>query len=213
MHRMSLGGLVATALSGALLAGCASGGYPNAAGVSAVDLPVERRGLVSGVGIEGHDIVSMTDRMMRDILGSSFMAAATTPPRVIVDGQYFVNEGSQPLNKNAITDRLRVELNRASQGRMVFVGRQYSTMVAEERALKREGVTDVGTTGLTHAQAGGDFRLGGRISSLDSRSAKTGLVQRYNQIVFEMVDLESGVIVWSGIYELQRAGADDVVYR
>jgi len=213
MDRRLLIAMLAAGLSSGLLAGCASGGYPNAAGVRAVDLPVEQKGLVSGVGIEGHDIVSMTDRMMRDILGSGFMAAAAAPPRVIVDGQYFVNEGSQALNKNSITDRLRVELNRASQGRLVFVGRQYSTMVAEERALKREGVTDVGTSGLTRAQAGGDFRLGGRISSLDSRSAKTGLIQRYNQIVFEMVDLESGVIVWSGIYEFQRAGADDVVYR
>ena len=74
-------------------------------------------------------------------------------------------------------------------------------------------LADVGTTGLTKAQLGADYRLGGRIASLDSRSAKTGMTQRYSQITFEMIDLESGAIAWSEMYEFARAGADDVVYR
>ena len=76
--------------------------------------------------------------------------------------------------------------------------------------LKRSGTTDVGTTGLTKAQLGADYRLSGKINSLDSRNTKSGLVQRYTQISFEMTDLESGEIVWSGIYEFSRAAADDV---
>ena len=96
---------------------------------------------------------------------------------------------------------------------MVFVGRHYAGMVAQERDLKRQGVVDQATTGLTQAQAGGDYRLGGRISSVDSRNPSNGMVQRYNQIVFEMVDLERGTIVWSGIYEFARAAQDDIVYR
>ena len=32
-------------------------------------------------------------------------------------------------------------------------------------------------------------------------------------ITFEMVDLETGVIVWSNVYEFERVAADDVVYR
>jgi penicillin-binding protein activator len=149
---------------------------------------------------------------MRDLLAQPQLASTATPPRVIIDGEYFSNESSQRLNKNIITDRLRVSLNRSAQGRMVFVGRQYSDMVATERQLKRTGATDRGTSGLTRAQIGADYRLGGRISSIDSRS-QSGAVQRYNQIVFEMVDLESAEIVWSGIYEFARAAQDDVIYR
>ena len=44
-------------------------------------------------------------------------------------------------------------------------------------------------------------------------SAKSGMIQRYTQIVFEMFDMETGEIVWANMYELSRAGADDVVYR
>ncbi len=185
----------------------------NTAGSPTVELDPGTRGPVAGVGIEGHDIISMTDRMIRDMLTEPRLAAAERPPQVIIDSAYFENESSQRLNKNAITDRLRVGLNRAAKGRMVFVARHQAAMVAQERELKREGVVDRGTTGLTRAQAGADYRLGGRIVSIDSRDTRTGMIQRYNQITFEMIDLERGEIVWSGIYEFSRAAADDIVYR
>jgi PBP1b-binding outer membrane lipoprotein LpoB len=194
-----------------LISACA--GVDNTKATPTIEQNPAQRGAVSGVGIEAQDITSMTDKMMRDMLASPTLANQNPPPQIIIDSEYFENESSQRLNKNVITDRLRVELNRASRGRMVFVGRHYSDMVAHERELKREGVVDVGTTGLTQAQAGGDYRLGGRINSMDSRDSRTGLVQRYNQITFEMMDLERGVIVWSGIYEFSRAAGDDVIYR
>jgi PBP1b-binding outer membrane lipoprotein LpoB len=203
--------LVMVAVS-ALLAGCQTSGQ-NVSGTPVVELDPNSRGPVAGVGIEGQDIVSMTDRMMRDMLATPILAGAARPPQVIVDGEFFENESSQRLNKNAITDRLRVGLNRNSQGRIVFVGRHYSGMVAQERDLKRQGVVDQATTGLTKAQAGADYRLGGRISSLESRNPSNGMVQRYNQIIFEMVDMERGTIVWSGMYEFARAAQDDIVYR
>lgn len=66
---------------------------------------------------------------------------------------------------------------------------------------------------MTKATLGSDYRLGGRINSLDQKSARTGMIQRYTQITFEMFDTESGEIVWSGMYEFARAAADDVMYR
>lgn len=186
---------------------------PNAAGIAPQTLDPSQRGPVGGVGIEGSDIISMTDQMMRDMLTNQQLAGRSTAPRIIVDAEYFINESAQPINKNAITDRLRVGLNRSSNGRMVFVGRQFAAAVQQERELKRQGVVDVGTTGLTKAQAAADFRLVGRISSADARNARTGIQQRYSQVTFEMMDLESGVLVWSGLYEFARTAADDVVYR
>jgi hypothetical protein len=205
-------GLVWICVSTAL-AGCVTAGIKNPAGVATIQVDPSIAGPVAGVGIEGHDIVSMTDQMMRDMLGNAVLAGRPKPPRVVIDSQYFRNEGSQAINRDLITDRLRVNLNRASQGRLTFVTRANLTMVAGERDLKREGATDVGTTGMLKAMMGADYRLTGAISTLDSRNPKTGMIQRYNQIGFEMVDLESGEIVWSGLYEFARAAADDVVYR
>jgi hypothetical protein len=197
-----------------LLAGCAgTGGNANPNGFSTVEIDPSQKGAVQGTGIEGQDIVAMTNRMARDMFASGFLNGLSQPPRIQIDEQNFRNEGSQAINRKLITDRLRVELNRASQGRMVFVGRQYAAAVAEERDLKRSGVTDSGTTGLTKAQAGVDFKLGGTISTLDSRDNARGVTQKYNQIVFELFDAETGVVVWSNLYEFTRASGDDVIYR
>jgi len=206
-----------SAAVGVLLVGCAttSPTYPvvNAPGTATTYQDPASRGPVAGVGIEAQDIINMTDRMMRDMLASSVLAGAKTAPRVIIDSEYFRNESASRLNTNSITDRLRVSLNRSAEGRMVFVGRQFSDMVARERELKRAGAVDQGTTPLTRAQQGGDYRLGGRITSLDARSPATGQMSRYNQITFEMVDLETSQIVWSGIYEFLKTAQDDVIYR
>jgi PBP1b-binding outer membrane lipoprotein LpoB len=185
----------------------------NATGVSSMEVDSSRKGPVSGVGVEGQDIVAMTDQMMRDMLAEAIFADTGKRPRIIIDSAYFVNESSQAINRNIITQRLMVNLNRAARARMQFVNRQNTAMVEQERQLKRSGTTDVGTTGLTKAQLGADYRLSGKINSLDSRNVKTGMVQRYTQISFEMTDLESGEIVWAGIYEFSRAAADDVIYR
>ncbi|MDO8606575.1 MAG: penicillin-binding protein activator LpoB [Phaeospirillum sp.] len=203
--------VLAVLASGLALAACQK--VDNTAGAPTVYIDPGSSGPVKGVGIESQDIVGMTDQMLRDMLSQPRLANAATPPNVIIDAEYFYNESSSRLNKNSITDRLRVGLNRAAGGRMQFVGRHYADMVAKERDLKRQGTVDRATLPAAKAQKGGDFRLGGRITSLDSRDPKTGMMQRYNQIIFEMVDLESSEIVWSGIYEFAKAAQDDIIYR
>ncbi|WPC72853.1 penicillin-binding protein activator LpoB [Vibrio porteresiae] len=169
--------------------------------------------MVSGVGIESQDIITVTDKMMRDMLRSPSLMQRTTPPRVIIDSEYFTNESSSPVNKNLLTDRLRIGLNNAAAGKLIFVGRHFSDMVEKEREMKRTGVVDGGTIRKTQATAGADYRLGGRISSLDAMDTKDHAVSRYTQITFELIDLEYGTIVWSNYYEFRKSAQDDVVYR
>lgn len=195
------------------LNGCTTSGFPNESGSAPVIVDHTQRGPVSGVGIEAQDIVAMTDQMIRDMLTNQKLSAAVKSPRVILDAEFLSNESTQPINKNLIANRMRTSLNRASNGRIQFVGNQYAGAVEQARELKRRGITDIGTTGLTKAQLGADYRLGGTIASLDSSSHKTGMNQRYYQINFEMFDLETSEIIWSGMYEFSRAAADDVVYR
>ncbi|QFY41974.1 penicillin-binding protein activator LpoB [Candidatus Methylospira mobilis] len=199
---------------GIALAACSGGNVKNAGGVPAMEVDPTVKGPVSGVGIEAYDIVSMTDKMLRDILATPQIAARQTPPRIIIDGSDFTNEGSQPINKNLIINRLRVELNRSAKGKIKFIGREYDYALQRERSLKREGETDIGTTGLTKALFGVDFKLVGSIGTLDTSSFRSsGMYQRYTQVTFEMLDLESGEIIWSNNYEIEKAAADSAVYR
>lgn len=195
-----------------VLSGCASN-IDNAKGKPTVYEDVSTTGSVGGVGIESQDVVAVTDKMMRDMMANPLLTGRSTPPRIIIDNEYIRNESTSVVNTNMLTDRLRIELNRSANGRMVFVGRHFSDMVQKERDLKRDGTVDGGTIRKTAAQAGADFRLGGRISSLDAIDRNTGTQSRYSQISFEMVDLELGTIVWSGLYEMRKAARDNVVYR
>ncbi len=203
-------------LVGAALAGCGTTyttRVDNAPGEPTIYDDPGTVGPVAGIGIESQDLISMTDAMMRDMLANPSLVSGPTPPRVIVDAEYFVNEGSSRINKNTITDRLRVELNRAASGRLVFVGRHYAEMVEKERQMKREEQVDSATRGRTRLPAGADYRLGGRITTLDSVDSQKGITSRFHQITFEMVDLETGEIVWSGIYDFKKTAQDDVIYR
>ncbi len=199
------------------LAGCGGGSnyrpIDNVAGRPTTYVDPGSRGVVSGVGVESQDIMSMTEQMMRSIISSGILNNSSKPPRIIMDAAYFENQSAQAINKNLIVDRLRTGLIRASQGRMMFVARQSIAMVDQERQLKRGGVVDQGTSGLTKTTAGGDYRLTGNIKSLDARDRNTGAIQRYSQVTFELVDLEYGTIVWADDFEFSKFAQDDAVYR
>jgi hypothetical protein len=195
------------------LTGCASNSNSGSQAQETIynDPSVELSG--SGVGIESQDIVAVTEKMASDILASPQVSAREITPRIIVDSEYFTNESSsRTLNKNLLTDRLRVGLTKAAAGKLVFVGREHVAMVEKERELKRAGVTDAGTIRITQATAGADYRLVGRISSLDSVKTGNQMASRYHQIVFELIDLELGTIVWNNVYEFKKTAKDDVVY-
>lgn len=209
------------------LIGCASPppytqstGVDSSPGRPTVYEDVKSPGRVAGIGLESQDVASMTDKMMGDMLATPVLANRSQPPRVIIDSEYFRNESSSRINKNIITDRLRVNLNRASQGRMIFVGRHYADMVEKERSLKRGAdgaggvpVVDRGTIKASKLTLGGDFRLGGRITTLDAVDTASGMASRTHQIIYEMVDLETGMIVWSGIYDFKKTARDNIIYR
>ena len=194
-----------------LATGCGPG-VKNAPGTPTAYQDTDSPGLVRGTGIESQDIQSMVDRMIRHMLANPVLSRPGTPPRVIVDSAYFENQSSQRLNKNILIDQLATRLQIAANGRILFVDREHADMVEKERALKREGITDVGTGGLTQAVAGADYRLTGRITSLDAR-APGGVVERFMNIVFRMTDLENGIVVWTNQYNFKKAGQDDVIYR
>ena len=168
-------------------------------------------GSIAGTGIESQDIISMCDKMVRDMIANPVLGNKSSPPRVIVDAAFLRNESSSQVNLNMIADRLRSGLIRTANGRMLFVGRHYSEMVEKEKKLKDKGVVDKGSTLNTDSVFGSDYRLGGRITSLDAR--KSGMTSNFTQIVFEMVDLQTGAIVWGGEYSFRKTAGDDVIYK
>jgi len=196
-----------------LISACSSVEIENAEGQSSQYVDSKKAKGGSGVGIESNDIAGMTDKMLSSMMANPVLLNRDKAPRVIVDAEYITNESTSRVNKNILGDRLRIQLNRAANGRMVFVARHLNDMVSKERELKRDGMVDAGTIRTTQAQAGADYRLGGRIMSHDAIQTDSQKTSRYHLITFEMVDLELGTVVWSDLYEFEKSAQDNVLYR
>jgi len=196
-----------------IITACSGFQVDNVAGRATAYVPTNTTGPVTGLGIESQDIDAMTAKMMRSMLANPILAGKANPPRVIIDNSNFRNESSSIVNIKLITNKLRVSLGNAANGRMVFVGRHAAAMVAKERELKRSGMVDGGTIRKTQAQAGADYKLFGEIISQDSMQMGSQLRTRLNQITFEMLDTELGTIVWSGMYEFKKASQDSGINR
>ena len=195
-------------------AGCASGGGGAVNGYSApeyVDASTSVRG-VSGIGFESQDLKAMSDQMVRDILSQPQFGNSSTPPRVIIDNERFMNESSQVMNMNLVLDRLRIELMRAAQGRILFVSRQNVDLVEQEKTLKSRGRVDAGSSTTSRAIAGADYRLIGKLTSQTSQ-ARGGMRANFYQFSFEMLDLNNSLSVWGNLYDVKKAGADDRIYH
>ncbi|TQV74784.1 penicillin-binding protein activator LpoB [Aliikangiella marina] len=198
------------------LIGCGGGSsvnYENERGRSTVYEDAGTTGRVAGVGIESQDIVSMTDQMMRDMLQNEMLMGRDTPPRIVIDAESFVNESMNRINLNMLTDRLRIQLNRAARGRLIFINNHVAGRIAKERELKRTGMTDGGTIRKTQAMAGVDFFLSGRITSQNAVDSNSGETSRFTQIIFEMTDAEAGFGIWGGMYDFKKTAQDNIIYR
>lgn len=184
-------------------------------GTQAMELDPGSRGAVSGIGIESRDIDAMADLVVRDVLTRPDILGTGAPPRIVVDSEKFFNNSAQRIDRDMITSALRASLSRAAAGRLRFVSRESMDIVMRERELKRSGTADVGTRGLTRAVSGLDYQLIGRMTSLDSRDmGKSGLTQRRTQVIFELVDMETGDLPWtSEPYVILRAAGIGVQYR
>ena len=216
MKKVSYKHLLIASVGTLLLSGCAglnSSKVDNSAGKTSIYQDVNNVDAYSGVGVESQDISSMTDKMVRDLMSNAYIVARKTAPRIIIDEQYFKNQSSSRINKALITERLMINLNRASRGRLVFLEREAIEMVEAERNLKRSGHLSEGALGSTNKIYGADYRMTGKIMSLDAISNSKGGNSRYHQITFKLVDLESGAIVWSNMYEFKKAAQTDVIYR
>lgn len=196
----------------ATLAGC-SAGVRNGSGVPAEYVSTDRQVEgVSGLGVEAQDYRAMTDQMVRDLLASPLFAG-NVPARVIIDDRRFLNESDQIMNMSLVVDRLRIELMRAAAGRIQFVSRENVDIVEEEKELKDAGVVSAGSTDFRQGVAGADYRLVGRIASQSTASNNSGLRSSTYLFTFELIDLNTGYVVWGNLYEQRKAGADDTIYR
>ena len=193
----------------ALVAGCASSGVKNPSGTGVTRLNADEQGTVTGTGVESQDLVVVTDKMARSILGIPQIASAPTPPIVVLDP--VENKTRFPINKDLFLTRIRSELNKKSIGKVTFLARDRMAALEKERNLKREGAVTANSDPGKQEFKGADYFLTGSLEGLSTRT-KAG-TSDYILYAFQLIDVRTSAIVWEDNAEIKKQGVEDAAYR
>ncbi len=163
--------------------------------------------------IESFDIKGACSKMVGKILQNPLIAGQARPPHVVIDARYFRNQTASRFNMNLLVDQFRADLINAANGRIIFVSREAAAMIEEERDLREIGEVGRGVTPPASVALGADYRLHGRLTDHSIVDEVSGKRDRYTQILFELVDIQTGQIVFSDYYDLKKEVLVPVVYR
>ena len=193
----------------ALVAGCASSGVKNPSGTGVTQLRPDEQGTVTGTGVESQDLVAVTDKMARSVLGIPQIASAAAPPIVVLDP--VDNQTRFPINKDIFLTRIRSELNSKCRGKVMFLARDRMAALEKERNLKREGAVTASSDPHVQEFKGADFFLTGTLQGLSTRTSKG--TSDYVLYAFQLIDARTSAIIWEDNAEIKKQGLEDAAYR
>ena len=197
------------AVAAAIVSGCASSGVKNPSGVPVTEMKADERGFVAGTGVESQDLVSVTDKMARSILGVRQIANAQGTPRIVLDP--VLNETRFPINKDIFLTRIRTQLNSKAQGRVIFLARERMATLERERQLKQTGQVTSSSDPNVVEFKGADFFLTGKLQGMTTKT-KAG-TSDYVLYSFQLVDARTSDIIWEDSAEIKKQGLEDAAYR
>ena len=200
--------MAAVVLAG-FVSGCASSGVRNPSGVPVTEMRPDERGFVAGTGVESQDLVAVTDKMARSIIGIPQIANAQGVPRIVLDPVR--NETRFPINKDLFLTRIRTQLNSKSQGKVLFLARDRMQALEREQQLKQSGqVTSSSDPNVTEFR-GADFFLTGTLQGLTTRTSAG--TSDYILYAFQLIDARTSDIIWEDMAEIKKQGLEDAAYR
>lgn len=192
-----------------LSAGCASSGVKNPSGVPVTEMRPDERGFVAGTGVESQDLVAVTDKMARSILGTPEIANAQGIPRVVLEP--VVNDTRFPINKDIFLTRIRTELNTKARNKVRFLAREQMKALERERDLKQSGLVTSSSDPNAVEFKGADFFLTGKLQGMTTRT-RSG-TSDYVLYSFQLIDARTSDIVWEDSAEIKKQGLEDAAYR
>ncbi len=201
-------GVLGLGTSALLLVGCATG-VKNPSGTGVTEMRPDEKGFVVGTGVESTDLVRVSDKMARGILGCPQIANAPKAPWIVLEP--ILNDTRFPINKTVFLDRIRGQLIAKAQGKARFVAREQMAALERERQMKQSGQVTSSSDPNVIEYKGADYLLTGKFSGM---SSSTGAgISDYILYSFQLVDARTSEILWEGQDEIKKQGVSDAVYR
>jgi hypothetical protein len=165
---------------------------------------------VTGTGLQSQDIKSMVSQMAAKLKADGILAPGRDGERVSFFITEMKNESSDTINQQMILRDLRTELFDAfgRQIRILDRSPEATDITEAERRMKDRGEVS-GTN--DRKVAGSDFVLKGVIASRDRQAGR--LKSSYINVTFEMTDLVTQELVWTGKYEMKTESERSVINR
>ena len=200
---------LATFALAVLISGCASSGVKNPSGVPVTQMRPDEQCFVAGTGVESQDLVAVTDKMARSILSIPQIASAQGTPRIVLEP--VKNDTRFPINKDMFLTRIRIELNKKSLGKVLFLARENMPTLERERQLKQSGQVTSSSDPNVNEFKGADFFLTGSLQGLTTRT--TAGTSDYILYSFRLLDARTTDIIWEDSAEIKKQGLEDAAYR
>ena len=196
-------------LCACLLAGCAATGVKNPSGTGVTEMRPDERGFVSGTGIESQDIVTVSDKMARELLQRPEISNAQGIPRIVL--LPVKNDTRFAFRKDIFLEEIKSLLNERAGGKIRFLARDRMEELENERALKQSGQVTSKTDPNVRQFKGADFFLTGKLVGQTTQNSRG--TSDYVLYVFELIDPATSDVLWSGSHRIKKQGQEDAVYR
>jgi hypothetical protein len=181
-----------------------------AAGTRDTRVAVDAPDTVTGTGLQSQDIKTMVNDMASRLKADGILAPGKDGTRASFFITEMKNNSSDVIDKQLILLELRTELFNAFGRQIKILDRspEATDIVDAERKMKERGEVS-GTN--DRKIAGSDFVLKGIISSRDRQAGK--LKSSYINVTFELTDLVSQELVWTGAYSMKTESEKSVINR
>jgi len=165
---------------------------------------------VTGSGLQSQDIRTMAADMAAKIKASGVLAPSREGERVSFFIYEMQNDSSEPIDKEIILTKLRTNLFESFGRQVKILDRSPSAndLTDAERRMKARGEVS-GTN--DRKIAGSDFVLKGTIKSRDRQAGKSK--SSYYLVTFELTDLGTQELCWTGDYEMKTESTKSVINR
>ena len=168
---------------------------------------------MSGTGIESQDLVVVSDKMARGIIGIREIAQAKSTPHIVLEP--VMNNTRFPIDKDIFLTRIRVLLNSKAMNKVRFLDRAMMARFQEEQQIRfssqQPEAVATAASSRTGELRGADYFLTGQLDGMTTKtSAGTGDYVLYS---FRLTDARTSEIVWEDSYEIKKEGLEDAAYR
>lgn len=167
--------------------------------------PDELSNVERGAGMTSQDFRSVAQRLARSLIVLPQIQNAATPPKVA-----FIrvsNNSDEYINGDMFLNKMRTDLIKYAQGKIVFLDRSMIEAIEKENRDKARARRTSGTQQTPH---GADFFLTGTIESIRNVAGRGKTT--YLRYSFRLTDAASSAIVWEDDYEIKRYSKLGVVY-